>query len=164
MWLLFFIVFLLCLPWINIGLNNILASSLKKLSTWTFRGNLNAICCSFIHISRRSLRIIFCGNQHQCCQILHNYFIPVYIVLGWLARDPSILRDIGYVLLQECPVRLRQTKQFIFADDCFQLLRAPKQKTMHVISNAIETLSGCKLYVHVEFVLFFIGLLGWSWC
>ncbi|OAY63798.1 Outer envelope protein 64, mitochondrial [Ananas comosus] len=70
--------------------------------------------------------------------------------IGWLARDPSILRDIGYVLLQECPVRLRQTKQFIFADDCFQLLRAPKQKTMHVISNAIETLSGYQPAKHMN--------------
>ncbi|XP_073010671.1 outer envelope protein 64, mitochondrial [Typha latifolia] len=70
--------------------------------------------------------------------------------IGWLARDPSVLHRVGNVLLQASPMGLKQSRQFIFADDCFQLLRVPKQKTMHVISSAIGTLSGYQTPRHIN--------------
>lgn len=40
----------------------------------------------------------------------------------------------------------RRGRHLVFADDLFQLSKVPKQKTVHVISKAVEKLSGCKLY------------------
>ncbi|KAJ6816007.1 outer envelope protein 64, mitochondrial [Iris pallida] len=62
--------------------------------------------------------------------------------VGWFARDPSILCRVGNILLQESPRMHWRGRRFMFADDCFQFFRVPTQKTMHVISKAIETLSG----------------------
>lgn len=64
---------------------------------------------------------------------------------GWFARTPSILHRVGHVLLQLNAVEPRRPRRLIFADDVFQLSKVPKLKTVHVISKAIESLSGCKL-------------------
>ncbi|XP_068641600.1 outer envelope protein 64, mitochondrial [Aristolochia californica] len=70
--------------------------------------------------------------------------------VGLFARDPSILRQVGHVLLQGSPSELRRSKRFIFADDCFQLSKAPKQKSVHVIKKATETLSGYQQPKHMN--------------
>lgn len=67
-------------------------------------------------------------------------------VLGWFARDPSILHCVGHVLLQLKAVEPRRARRLVFADDLFQLSKVPKQKTVYVVSKAIEKLSGCKLH------------------
>ncbi|KAG6498451.1 hypothetical protein ZIOFF_046365 [Zingiber officinale] len=70
--------------------------------------------------------------------------------IGWFARDPSILHCVGHILLQASPLGLKRTRRFILADDCFQLLRVPKQRTVDVLSKAIENLSGYQPCKHMN--------------
>ncbi|XP_074584735.1 outer envelope protein 64, mitochondrial [Curcuma longa] len=70
--------------------------------------------------------------------------------IGWFARDPSILHCVGHVLLQASPLVLKRTRRFLLADDCFQLLRVPKQRTVDVLSKAIENLSGYQPCKHMN--------------
>ncbi|KAK8364029.1 hypothetical protein V6Z12_A03G201800 [Gossypium hirsutum] len=74
--------------------------------------------------------------------------------IGWFACDPSILHRVGNVLLQLKAVEPRRGRHLVFADDLFQLSKVPKQKTVHVISKAVEKLSGYQLPKHVNFCLF----------
>ncbi|KAA3482544.1 outer envelope protein 64, mitochondrial-like [Gossypium australe] len=74
--------------------------------------------------------------------------------IGWFARDPSILHCVGNVLLQLKAVEPRRGRHLVFADDLFQLSKVPKQKTVHVISKAVEKLSGYQLPKHVNFCQF----------
>lgn len=76
-------------------------------------------------------------------QIITQFFI-VFHLTGWFARDPSVLRQVGNVLLQASSTEPRRTRRLIFADDCFQFYKVPKQKTVNVIRKAAESLSGCK--------------------
>ncbi|XP_015578882.1 outer envelope protein 64, mitochondrial isoform X2 [Ricinus communis] len=71
--------------------------------------------------------------------------------VGWLARDPSILRCVGHALLKLNAVEARKARRIIFADDLFQLCKVPKQKTEYVISKAIENLSGYQSPKHLNF-------------
>ena len=65
-------------------------------------------------------------------------------MLGWFARDPSVLHVVGEALLPAIAGGLKQRRQFVFADDCFQLLKVSNQKIVHAIKNAVQTLPGCK--------------------
>lgn len=69
---------------------------------------------------------------------LHN------CIVGWFARDPSVLHRVGLVLLPLNSVELKRTRRITFADDLFQLSKVPSQKTVYTIGKAIENLSGCK--------------------
>jgi hypothetical protein len=53
--------------------------------------------------------------------------------IGWFARDPCILHRVGEVLLPAAAGGLKQTRQTVFVDDCFQLLKVSNQKTVHAI-------------------------------
>lgn len=84
-----------------------------------------------------------------------QFFLNFMIWAGWFARDPSILHRVGHVLLQAAPIVHRRARRFIFADDCFQLSKVPKQKTSYVVSKTIENLSGCKcscFWLHYMFL------------
>ncbi|KAL4196202.1 hypothetical protein AMTRI_Chr04g182160 [Amborella trichopoda] len=70
--------------------------------------------------------------------------------VGWFARDPSILHHVGHVLLQAPSSDLRRSRRFIFADDCFQLSKVPKQKTVYVVRQATEKLSGYQVTEHIN--------------
>ncbi|KAF8404606.1 hypothetical protein HHK36_009493 [Tetracentron sinense] len=70
--------------------------------------------------------------------------------IGWFARDPSILHRVGHVLLQSSPVEVRRERHLIFADDCFQLSKVPKQKSIDVVSKATENLSGYQPPKHIN--------------
>lgn len=75
-------------------------------------------------------------------------YYPIFLIFfhltGWFARDPPVLRQVGNVLLQASSTEPRRTRRLIFADDCFQFYKVPKQKTVNVITKAAESLSGCK--------------------
>ncbi|GMY39049.1 outer envelope protein 64, mitochondrial, partial [Fagus crenata] len=71
--------------------------------------------------------------------------------VGWFARDPSILHRVGHVLLQLNSVEPRRTRRLIFADDLFQFSKVPTQKTLYVVSKAIENLSGYQPPKHMNF-------------
>ncbi|KAH9697844.1 Outer envelope protein 64 [Citrus sinensis] len=70
--------------------------------------------------------------------------------VGLLARNASILHRVGHVLLQLNTVEPRRARRLIFADDIFQLSKVPKLKTIHVISKAIESLSGYQNPEHMN--------------
>uniref|UniRef100_A0A0D3FAM0 Amidase domain-containing protein n=1 Tax=Oryza barthii TaxID=65489 RepID=A0A0D3FAM0_9ORYZ len=74
----------------------------------------------------------------------------VDFALGWFARDPSVLHRVGDVLLPAATGGLTQTRQLFFADDCFQLLKVPNEKTVNVIENAIQTLPGYQPPKHIN--------------
>ncbi|KAJ4716892.1 outer envelope protein 64, mitochondrial [Melia azedarach] len=71
--------------------------------------------------------------------------------VGLLARSPSTLHHVGHVLLQLNAVEPRRSRCLIFADDLFQLSKVPKLKTVHVISKAVESLSGYQPPKHMNF-------------
>nr|KJB32063.1 hypothetical protein B456_005G221100 [Gossypium raimondii] len=56
--------------------------------------------------------------------------------------------------LDAIAVEPRRGRHLVFADDLFQLSKVPKQKTVHVISKAVEKLSGYQLPKHVNFCQF----------
>ncbi|KHG21461.1 Amidase 1 -like protein [Gossypium arboreum] len=61
--------------------------------------------------------------------------------IGWFARDPSVLHRVGHVLLKVKAVEPKRERRLVFADDLFQLSKVTKQKTIYVVSKAIEKLS-----------------------
>jgi hypothetical protein len=67
-------------------------------------------------------------------------------LLGWFARDPSVLHRVGDVLLPAAAGGVKQTRQIVFADDCFEFLKVSNHRTVHAIKNAVQTLPGCKPY------------------
>ncbi|KAH7575593.1 hypothetical protein ACOSP7_004658 [Xanthoceras sorbifolium] len=71
--------------------------------------------------------------------------------VGWFARNPSTLHRVGHVLLQLNVVEPRRSRRLVFADDLFQLSKVPKLNTVHVISKAIESLSGYQPPKHINF-------------
>ncbi|KMZ67699.1 Glutamyl-tRNA(Gln) amidotransferase subunit A [Zostera marina] len=70
--------------------------------------------------------------------------------VGLFARDPSVLNRVGHVLLQASTLAPRRVKHFIIADDCFQLSRIPKYKTVDVLCKAVQSLSGYQPPNHVN--------------
>ncbi|KAJ0960964.1 hypothetical protein J5N97_001068 [Dioscorea zingiberensis] len=70
--------------------------------------------------------------------------------VGLFARDPSILHHAGNILLQASSVGPKRERRLIFADDCFQFSKVPKQKTLHVVRKAAEKLSGYQLPIHMN--------------
>ncbi|PIA52131.1 hypothetical protein AQUCO_01000190v1 [Aquilegia coerulea] len=70
--------------------------------------------------------------------------------IGWFARDPSVLHHVGHVLLPASHIEYRRERRLIFADDCFQFLKVPKQKSINVVVKAAESLSGYQPSRHVN--------------
>ncbi|KAM0936925.1 putative amidase [Dioscorea sansibarensis] len=70
--------------------------------------------------------------------------------VGLLAGDPSILHRVGTILLQTTFGGPRRERRLIFADDCFQFSKVPKQKTLHVVCKAAEKLSGYQVPQHMN--------------
>ncbi|KAK7302528.1 hypothetical protein RJT34_13420 [Clitoria ternatea] len=68
--------------------------------------------------------------------------------VGWFARDPSVLRRVGLVLLKPNLVEPKRTRRIIFAEDLFQLSRVPSQMTVYMIGKAVESLSGYQCPKH----------------
>ncbi|KAL6513142.1 Outer envelope protein 64, mitochondrial [Orobanche gracilis] len=71
--------------------------------------------------------------------------------VGCLASDPSVLHRVGHVLLQLNPLEPKRTRHIIIADDLFQLSKVPMQRTVHIVSKAIEKLLGYQTPKHVNF-------------
>ncbi|KAK8971493.1 hypothetical protein KSP40_PGU006981 [Platanthera guangdongensis] len=70
--------------------------------------------------------------------------------VGLFARDPSIFHRVGYLLLQTTQMVVKRERRIVFADDFFQYSRIPKQKSVHVVSKAIEALSGYQPVKHMN--------------
>lgn len=61
---------------------------------------------------------------------------------GWFAKDPTILRRVGHVLLQVPFTVQRAPRQMILANDCFQLQKIPVDRVTEVVTKATEKLYG----------------------
>ncbi|KAH6831684.1 translocon at the outer membrane of chloroplasts 64-V [Perilla frutescens var. hirtella] len=71
--------------------------------------------------------------------------------VGWFASDPSVLHRVGHALLHLNPLEPKRTRRIIIADDLFQLSKVPLQKTVSVVTKAIEKLSGYQTPKHIQF-------------
>lgn len=62
--------------------------------------------------------------------------VPKFV--GWFARDPRILRQVGRILLQLPYMDARQPRQFLIADDCFKLSLIPTERTVDTLRRSIQ--------------------------
>ncbi|CAL5215352.1 unnamed protein product [Lathyrus oleraceus] len=86
--------------------------------------------------------------------VSHVGIIPVSTSLdtvGWFAKDPDVLRRVGHILLQAPFVMQRNPRQIIIADDCFQHLNVPLDRTSQVVIKATEKLFGKQVLKHINF-------------
>ncbi|RWR76660.1 amidase 1 isoform X1 [Cinnamomum micranthum f. kanehirae] len=70
--------------------------------------------------------------------------------VGWFARDPTILREVGHVLLQLSEVYPVQPCRIIIADDCFSLLSIPSDRVTKPLIKSIEKLFGSEIVNHIK--------------
>lgn len=85
--------------------------------------------------------------------VAHTGIIPVSASLdtvGWFARDPSILRRVGHVLLQVPFAAQRNPRNVVIADDCFQSLNFPGDRVSQAVTKAVEKLFGRQILRHVN--------------
>lgn len=69
--------------------------------------------------------------------------------LGWFARDPSVLRRLGNVLLKP-NVEPKRPRCFIFADDLFEFSKIPMRTASYAMKKATENLSGYQSPKHMN--------------
>ncbi|PHT47369.1 Translocon at the outer membrane of chloroplasts 64 [Capsicum baccatum] len=77
--------------------------------------------------------------------VSHTGIIPVSAsldIVGWFAREPSILRRVGHVLLQVPFAPQRNPRSVVIADDCFQSVNFPGDHVSQAVTKAVEKLFG----------------------
>ncbi|XP_031283292.1 amidase 1-like [Pistacia vera] len=62
--------------------------------------------------------------------------------VGWFARDPIILKQVGHVLLESSDTPHVRPSQVIVAEDCVRLSSIPSGRTTQVLLKAVEKLFG----------------------
>ncbi|GJM96353.1 hypothetical protein PR202_ga13179 [Eleusine coracana subsp. coracana] len=67
---------------------------------------------------------------------------PSLDTIGWFARDPSVLRRVGHLLLRLPYADIRPPRHFYIADDCFELSKIPARKLTQVVTKSVEKLFG----------------------
>ncbi|CAL0313772.1 unnamed protein product [Lupinus luteus] len=85
--------------------------------------------------------------------VSHLGIIPVSTSLdtvGWFAKDPNILRRVGHILIQAPFVIQRNPRQIIIADDCFQYLNVPLDRSSQLVINATEKIFGKQVLKHIN--------------
>lgn len=70
--------------------------------------------------------------------------------VGWFARDPAILWQVGHALLQLKQLAPKRTRRFVIADDLFELTKVPKQLTADVVSKVAERSAGYQPPKHIN--------------
>ncbi|XP_065849955.1 outer envelope protein 64, chloroplastic [Euphorbia lathyris] len=68
--------------------------------------------------------------------------------VGWFAKDPSVMRRVGHMLLQLPFGVQRNPRQIIIADDCFQLLKIPVDRISQVVIKSAEKIFGRQFLKH----------------
>ncbi|XAR63968.1 Amidase [Bertholletia excelsa] len=87
--------------------------------------------------------------------VSHMGVIPVsssFDTVGWFAKDPSILRRVGHVLLQIPFTTQHNPRNIIIADDCFQLLKVPVGWVAQAVIKSTEKLFGRQVLKHENLV------------
>lgn len=72
---------------------------------------------------------------------MHSYNV-IFFFIGWFAKDPSILRRVGHILLQLPYADSRQPRNIMIADDCFELSKIPASRLTQVVIKSVEKLLG----------------------
>ncbi|BBN12172.1 protein MpAMI1 [Marchantia polymorpha subsp. ruderalis] len=62
--------------------------------------------------------------------------------VGWFAKDPAVLRQVGHVLLQLPYMEVRQPRRVLIADDCFKMSLLPQDQILGSVLKAIHKLLG----------------------
>ncbi|XP_072991305.1 translocon at the outer membrane of chloroplasts 64 [Typha latifolia] len=75
---------------------------------------------------------------------------PSLDTVGLFAKDPSILRRVGQVLLQLPYSDARQPRHIMIADDCFELSKIPASRLTQVVIKSVEELFGRQVLSHVN--------------
>lgn len=70
--------------------------------------------------------------------------------VGLFARDPSILRTVGHVLLQQPYSEIKQLRRVIIPDDCFQISSVSEDQHVSVALNSIEKTFGRPVIVRLK--------------
>ncbi|TVU00832.1 hypothetical protein EJB05_53731, partial [Eragrostis curvula] len=78
---------------------------------------------------------------------------PSLDTVGWFARDPSVLRRVGHLLLRLPYADVRQPRHFYIVDDCFELSKIPARKLTQVVTKSVEKLFGTNLLLVNTFFL-----------
>ncbi|XP_062214832.1 outer envelope protein 64, chloroplastic-like isoform X2 [Phragmites australis] len=67
---------------------------------------------------------------------------PSLDTIGWFARDPTVLRRVGHLLLRLPYADIRQPRHFYIADNCFELSKIPARRLTQVVTKSVEKLFG----------------------
>jgi hypothetical protein len=105
------------------------------------------LCLNFIHtVAATSISFIsgICVSTIFCS--FETHFTTEMLFSGWFAKDPDILRRVGHILLQAPFVMQRSPRQIIIADDCFQQLNVPLDRSSQVVIKATEKLFGSMFF------------------
>uniref|UniRef100_A0A0D9VY08 Amidase domain-containing protein n=1 Tax=Leersia perrieri TaxID=77586 RepID=A0A0D9VY08_9ORYZ len=83
----------------------------------------------------------------------NNGVIPVapsLDAIGWFARDPSVLRRVGHLLLRLPYADIRQPRHVYIADDCFEMSKVSARRLTQVVTKSVEKLFGRQVLGHVN--------------
>ncbi|KAG0583276.1 hypothetical protein M758_3G124400 [Ceratodon purpureus] len=70
--------------------------------------------------------------------------------VGWFARDPKILRQVGHSLLQLPFSDVKQPRRVLIADDCFKLSLIPNEDIVGAVIRSAQKLLGRQVLQHVN--------------
>ncbi|KAI4347265.1 hypothetical protein L6164_008089 [Bauhinia variegata] len=70
--------------------------------------------------------------------------------IGLFTKDPNILHRVGHVLLPASFVAQRNPQQIVIADDCFQHLNVPPDRSSLVVIKSAEKLFGKQVLKHIN--------------
>uniref|UniRef100_A0A7I4F9K9 Amidase domain-containing protein n=2 Tax=Physcomitrium patens TaxID=3218 RepID=A0A7I4F9K9_PHYPA len=70
--------------------------------------------------------------------------------VGCFAKDPTILRQVGHILLQLSYTDVRKPQRFLIADDCFELSLIPNEASVGAVIRSIQKLFGRKALQHIN--------------
>lgn len=70
--------------------------------------------------------------------------------VGWFARDPKILRQVGHSLLQLPYSDVKQPRRVLVADGCFKLSLIPNEDTVGAVIRSVQKLLGRQVLQHVN--------------
>eukprot|EP00252_Welwitschia_mirabilis_P000757 TRINITY_DN1071_c0_g1_i1.p1 TRINITY_DN1071_c0_g1~~TRINITY_DN1071_c0_g1_i1.p1 ORF type:complete len:590 (+),score=124.05 TRINITY_DN1071_c0_g1_i1:345-2114(+) len=70
--------------------------------------------------------------------------------VGWFAREPNVLYQVGHALLQLPFVERRNPRRIIIADDCFKLAKFPSERIVNAVICCGEKLFGRQVITHLN--------------
>lgn len=76
----------------------------------------------------------------------------INLSVGWFARDPSVLRRVGHLLLRLPYADIRQPRHFYIADDCFEMSKVHARRLTQVVTKSVEKLFG-SMYLLFKLVI-----------